>query len=121
MRSSYPLLQRSFANAPGTVDGLSPFTEYTCTISASTVSPGPVSDPITVRTAQSGMARSWFMDCIVCKLYCQQILVLQSLTQWSIIVLTQYLSTGADLLCPMELLPIIISHISLMVAVKAPV
>ena len=89
IRSSYPLLQRSFTNASGTVDGLSPFTEYACTISASTVSPGPVSDPITVRTAQSGIAGSWFMGCIVCKLYCQQLLVLQSLTQWSMSVLAQ--------------------------------
>ena len=36
----------------GTVDKLSPFTEYTCTIFAFTVLPGPMSDNITVATAQ---------------------------------------------------------------------
>ena len=35
---------------------LSPFTEYICTISAFSVSPGPPSDPINVVTAQAGIA-----------------------------------------------------------------
>ena len=39
-----------------TVSMLSPFTEYTCTISALTVLSGPKSDPVTVVTAQSGNA-----------------------------------------------------------------
>ena len=39
----------------GTIDGLSPFTNYTCTVLATTVTEGPTSDPISVRTAESGM------------------------------------------------------------------
>ena len=43
----------------GKVEQLSPFTEYTCTIFAFTVLPGPISDPITVVTAQqSGITNS---------------------------------------------------------------
>ena len=38
----------------GTINELSPFTNYTCTVLATTVMNGPMSDPITVRTAESG-------------------------------------------------------------------
>jgi len=39
----------------GTVSGLSPFTDYSCTIFATTVADGPVSDPfVVVRTAEAG-------------------------------------------------------------------
>jgi len=38
----------------GTVTGLSPFTVYSCTILASTVADGPMSDPLVVRTAEEG-------------------------------------------------------------------
>ena len=34
---------------------LTPFTEYSCRISAFTVLPGPTSDPINVTTSQSGI------------------------------------------------------------------
>ena len=39
----------------GTVSGLGPFTEYSCTIHAVTGSDGPVSDPVIVRTPEAGM------------------------------------------------------------------
>lgn len=42
--------QDTFTNTMGIVSGLSPFTEYACTISAFTVSLGPQSDPITVNS-----------------------------------------------------------------------
>ena len=42
--------QDTFTNTMGIVSGLSPFTEYSCTISAFTVSLGPQSDPITVNS-----------------------------------------------------------------------
>ena len=43
----------------GKVERLNPFTEYTCTIFAFTVLPGPTGDPITVITAQqSGITDS---------------------------------------------------------------
>ena len=44
------ITQDTFANTMGIVSGLSPFTEYTCTISAFTVSLGPQSDRITVNS-----------------------------------------------------------------------
>ena len=43
------------------VSMLSPFTEHTCTVSAITVSPGPMSDPFTVVTAQSGNASYYYL------------------------------------------------------------
>ena len=39
----------------GIVTGLSPFTNYSCTLFAVTVTNGPVSDPIIVRTAEAGI------------------------------------------------------------------
>jgi len=39
----------------GTVSGLDPFTDYSCTIFATTVADGPVSDPFVVRTAEGGV------------------------------------------------------------------
>ena len=39
----------------GTVSGLGPFTDYSCTIHAVTGSDGPVSDPVIVRTPEAGM------------------------------------------------------------------
>ena len=39
----------------GTVTGISPFTDYSCTIFAVTVNDGPVSDPVIVRTAEAGI------------------------------------------------------------------
>ena len=39
----------------GSVTGLSPFTDYSCTIHAVTVVDGPVSDPVIARTAEAGM------------------------------------------------------------------
>jgi len=33
---------------------LSPFTEYSCTVSAFTVLPGPMSAPVNVTTAEAG-------------------------------------------------------------------
>ena len=41
----------------GTIAGLVPFTEYSCTIYAFTVLSGPLSDPINVTTLQSGITR----------------------------------------------------------------
>ena len=37
-----------------TLDDLRPFTSYTCTIHAVTVSDGPLSNPLTVMTAEQG-------------------------------------------------------------------
>ena len=37
-----------------TVSGLTPYTSYTCTIHAATVSDGPDSIPVTVTTAEEG-------------------------------------------------------------------
>ena len=37
------------------LDNLRPFTSYNCTLHAVTVSDGPLSDPITVTTAEQGM------------------------------------------------------------------
>ena len=48
-------LQVTINITTGTVIDLSPFTEYSCTVSAFTVSPGPVSNSISVTTAQSGI------------------------------------------------------------------
>ena len=42
--------QDTFTNTVGIVSGLSPFTEYNCSISAFTVSLGPQSDPFTVNS-----------------------------------------------------------------------
>ena len=53
----------------GTVNGLSPFTNYTCTILATTVIAGPMSDPITVRTDESGIARELVNSSAVLKLF----------------------------------------------------
>ena len=39
----------------GTVTGLSPFTDYSCTIFAITVADGPMNDPIVERTAEGGV------------------------------------------------------------------
>ena len=41
-----------------TLDDLRPFTSYTCTLHAVTISDGPLSDPITVTTAEQGIATS---------------------------------------------------------------
>ena len=38
-----------------TISNLIPFTSYNCTLHAVTVSDGPLSDPITVTTAEQGM------------------------------------------------------------------
>ena len=35
--------------------GLDPFTNYSCTLFAATVSNGPATDPITTRTEEQGM------------------------------------------------------------------
>ena len=43
-----------FTDTMGTIRGLSPFTDYTCTVLATTVMDGQDSDPITVRTDESG-------------------------------------------------------------------
>jgi len=51
----------------GTVTGLSPFTEYSCTIHAVTVAEGPVSDPVVARTAEAGTVSSYpHWICINC-------------------------------------------------------
>ena len=42
-----------------TFDNLRPFTSYTCTIHAVTVSDGPLRDPITVTTAEQGTYYSY--------------------------------------------------------------
>ena len=42
-------------NTMETLDNLRPFTTYTCTLHAVTVSDGPLSDPITVTTAEQGI------------------------------------------------------------------
>ena len=39
----------------GRVSGLNPFTNYTCTVHAVTVSNGPMSNPVTVTTSQARM------------------------------------------------------------------
>ena len=44
-----------FTSTMGTISELRPFTNYTCTVLATTVMDGPVNDPVTVRTAESGM------------------------------------------------------------------
>ena len=41
-----------------TLDNLKPFTSYTCTLHAVTISDGPLSDPITVTTAEQSIATS---------------------------------------------------------------
>ena len=41
-----------------TLDNLKPFTNYTCTLHAVTISDGPLSDPITVTTAEQSIATS---------------------------------------------------------------
>ena len=41
-------------NTMETLDNLKPFTSYTCTLHAVTVSDGQLSDPITVTTAEQG-------------------------------------------------------------------
>lgn len=41
-------------NTIKTLENLKPFTSYTCTLHAVTVSDGPLSDPITVTTAEQG-------------------------------------------------------------------
>ena len=51
--------QVAFTSTTGTVSELNPFTEYTCTISAFTILPGPLSDPAVVTTAQLGNAKSF--------------------------------------------------------------
>ena len=38
------------------LEDLKPFTNYNCTLHAATVSDGPLSDPITVTTAEQGTA-----------------------------------------------------------------
>ena len=43
-------------NTMETLDNLRPFTSYTCTIHAVTVSDGPLSDPITVTTTEQGIS-----------------------------------------------------------------
>ena len=42
------------ANTMETISDLTPFTSYNCTLHAVTVSDGPLSDPITVTTAEQG-------------------------------------------------------------------
>ena len=41
-------------NTMETISDLIPFTSYNCTLHAVTVSDGPLSDPITVTTAEQG-------------------------------------------------------------------
>ena len=41
-------------NTMETISNLTPFTSYNCTLHAVTVSDGPLSDPITVTTAEHG-------------------------------------------------------------------
>ena len=41
-------------NIMETISNLTPFTSYNCTLHAVTVSDGPLSDPITVTTAEQG-------------------------------------------------------------------
>ena len=38
-----------------TVSNLTPFTSYNCTLHAVTVSDGPLSDPVVVKTAEHGI------------------------------------------------------------------
>ena len=76
-----------FVPTTGTINGLSPFTNYTCTILVTTVMDGPMSDPITVRTNESGIARELVNSSVVLKFFimlpndCLQLHILQSLTQ----------------------------------------
>ena len=42
-------------NTMETLDDLRPFTSYTCTLNAVTVFDGPLSDPVTVTTAEQGI------------------------------------------------------------------
>ena len=58
-----------FTPTTGTINGLSPFTNYTCTILVTTVMAGPMSDPITVRTNESGIARELVKSLVVFYLY----------------------------------------------------
>ena len=50
-----------FTGTMGTINELSPFTNYTCTVLATTVMDGRMSGPITVRTAESG-TYCWRVD-----------------------------------------------------------
>ena len=48
--------QITVSGTTGTITGLTPFTEYSCRISAFTVLPGPMTDPaVNVTTSQSGI------------------------------------------------------------------
>ena len=73
----------------GTVDRLSPFTEYICTIFAFTVLPGPMSDPIAIKTAQqSGITNH---SVTVNNTYHDiQLPILQSSTQSLLSTIVQY-------------------------------
>ena len=46
------------ANTMEMLNNLKPFTNYTCTLHAVTVSDGPMSDPITVTTAEQSITIS---------------------------------------------------------------
>ena len=43
----------------GTITELAPFTNYSCTILATTVLPGPMSDPIYIRTLELGIVKNY--------------------------------------------------------------
>ena len=43
----------------GTITELAPFTNYSCRILATTVLPGPMSDPVNIRTLESGIVKSY--------------------------------------------------------------
>ena len=48
-------------NTMETISNLTPFTSYNCTLHAVTVSDGPLSDPITVTTAEHGIKLVMYM------------------------------------------------------------
>ena len=55
----------SGTNTAQTIIGLDPFTNYACTLFATTVSNGPATDPITARTEEQGM----YYESLMAKLY----------------------------------------------------
>ena len=95
----------------GTIFGLNAFTNYSCTVMAVTVSNGPPSNADTVTTLQTRMILDYaFYNVCTFPCICFQLLLLQPSTLSLALVIVQYMLTGPDLLCLMELLLYTLSH-----------
>ena len=73
----------------GIVTGLSSFTDYSCTIFATTVADGPMSEAVVVRTDEGGVLASYTIHSAMCY-YAIQFLILQKSTRSLISVVAQY-------------------------------